>query len=141
LTRTLVSSTVDLILCSQAHSIAVSPLALDENTFARVTTVLDSSIATSSSLFALRNKSATETIFLTSSDLVKYLKHLEKADVKLHEIDFDALKTEAAAAPAAPAPKAAKAKAEKEDAKIEGAVQIAVGVKKEVDFSTWYTNV
>jgi len=30
---------------------------------------------------------------------------------------------------------------EKEDAKIEGAVQIAIGVKKEVDFSAWYTNV
>ncbi|KAG6820908.1 ribose-phosphate pyrophosphokinase 1 [Arthromyces matolae] len=30
---------------------------------------------------------------------------------------------------------------EKEDAKIEGAVQIAIGVKKEVDFASWYTNV
>ena len=30
---------------------------------------------------------------------------------------------------------------EKEDAKIEGAVQIAIGVKKEVDFPSWYTNV
>ena len=30
---------------------------------------------------------------------------------------------------------------EKDDAKIEGAVQIAIGVKKEVDFATWYTNV
>ncbi|KAG5219842.1 prolyl-tRNA synthetase [Salix suchowensis] len=29
----------------------------------------------------------------------------------------------------------------KEDAKIEGAVQIAIGVKKEVDFAAWYTNV
>lgn len=29
----------------------------------------------------------------------------------------------------------------KDDAKIEGAVQIAIGVKKEVDFPTWYTNV
>ena len=30
---------------------------------------------------------------------------------------------------------------EKEEAKIEGAVQIAIGVKKEVDFAAWYTNV
>jgi len=30
---------------------------------------------------------------------------------------------------------------ERDDAKIEGAVQIAIGVKKEVDFAAWYTNV
>lgn len=28
-----------------------------------------------------------------------------------------------------------------EDAKIDGAVQIAIGVKKEVDFSAWYQNI
>ena len=43
------------------------------------------------------------------------------------------------AAPAAAA--STPAKKEKEDAKIEGAAQIAIGVKKEVDFATWYTNV
>ena len=32
-------------------------------------------------------------------------------------------------------------KNEKEEAKIEGAIQIAIGVKKEVDFAGWYTNV
>ncbi|KDN40225.1 hypothetical protein RSAG8_08288, partial [Rhizoctonia solani AG-8 WAC10335] len=31
--------------------------------------------------------------------------------------------------------------AEATDARIEGAVQIAIGVKKELDFPTWYTNV
>jgi prolyl-tRNA synthetase len=41
---------------------------------------------------------------------------------------------------AAPAAKTGAAK-EKEDAKIEGAIQIAIGVKKEVDFASWYTNV
>ena len=34
-----------------------------------------------------------------------------------------------------------KEKKEKETAKVEGAVQIAIGVKKEVDFAGWYTNV
>lgn len=33
------------------------------------------------------------------------------------------------------------AKVEKEDAKIDGAKQIAIGIKKEVDFPGWYTNV
>jgi hypothetical protein len=32
-------------------------------------------------------------------------------------------------------------KAEKLDARIEGAKQIAIGIKKEVDFAGWYTNV
>jgi prolyl-tRNA synthetase len=45
------------------------------------------------------------------------------------------LKSEVAATPSKPAAK------EKEVAKIEGAVQIAIGVKKEVDFSAWYQNV
>jgi prolyl-tRNA synthetase len=100
-------------------------------------TVLDSSIATSSSLFAVRAQSSTETVFLAGTEIAAYLKHLEKEELKVHEVDFEALKTEAEAAPAA-APKAAK---DKEDAKIEGAIQIAIGVKKEVDFPQWYTNV
>jgi prolyl-tRNA synthetase len=56
--------------------------------------------------------------------------------VKIQEVDFTNLDSAPAVKPAAkPAPK------DKEDAKIEGAVQIAIGVKKEVDFPAWYTNV
>jgi len=38
-------------------------------------------------------------------------------------------------------PKKAAAKVEKEEARIDGAKQIAIGIKKEVDFAGWYTNV
>ena len=62
-------------------------------------------------------------------------------ETKVHVIDFEQLKAEAAST-SAPAPsKEEKAQKEKEDARIDGAVQIAIGVKKEVDFPTWYTNV
>ena len=62
-------------------------------------------------------------------------------ETKLHLIDFEQLKAETAAT-SGPAPsKEEKAQKEKEDARIDGAVQIAIGVKKEVDFPTWYTNV
>jgi prolyl-tRNA synthetase len=119
-------------------NVEVSPFSLDETTFPRVQTVIDSSIATSSSDFAVRARSSSETLFLSGKDLLTYLKSVETGENKLHEIDFEALKAEAGT-PAPAAPKAA-AK-EKEDAKIEGAVQISIGVKKEVDFPTWYTNV
>lgn len=55
----------------------------------------------------------------------------------MQEIDLQSLAT-------APVTAAQTSKApvkEKEDAKIDGAVQIAIGVKKEVDFAAWYTNV
>lgn len=115
----------------------VSPLALDENIFPRVATVLDASLASSSSLFALHAQSSRETLFLSGKDIATYLRHLEKEESKVQEVDFEALKTEVPA----PAPAPAKAQKEKEDAKIEGAVQVAIGVKKEVDFASWYTNV
>ncbi|KAJ7510216.1 hypothetical protein B0H11DRAFT_1900569 [Mycena galericulata] len=41
----------------------------------------------------------------------------------------------------APAAAAASKPAPKDGGKIEGAVQIAISVKKEVDFPAWYTNV
>jgi prolyl-tRNA synthetase len=117
----------------------VSPLALDENTFPRVVTILDASLASSSELFAVRAKSSKETVFLKGTEIAAYMKHLEKGEHLVHEVDFQALSidTPAAVAPAA----ASNAVKEKEDAKIEGALQIAVGVKKEADFSQWYTNV
>ena len=55
----------------------------------------------------------------------------------MQEIDLQSLAT----APATVAQTSKTPVKEKEDAKIEGAVQIAIGVKKEVDFATWYTNV
>lgn len=116
---------------------SVSPLALNAKTFPKVVTVVDSSIASSSSVFALHALSSSETVFLSGKDIVSYLRHLETEDVKIQELDFQNLAASAPASAAAVKP-AAK---EKEDAKIEGAVQIAVGVKKEVDFPGWYTNV
>ncbi len=98
---------------------------------------MDASIATSSSPLGLHALSSSSTLFLSGSDLLKYLHSIETADVKLQELDLQILD---AAAPAPSTTSKALAK-EKEDAKIEGAVKIAIGVKKEVDFPTWYTNV
>ncbi|KAF9239288.1 hypothetical protein BU15DRAFT_88076 [Melanogaster broomeanus] len=118
---------------TQRSSILVSLLALNKDNFPKVVTVIDSSIASSSATFALHASSSTSTVFLSGKDIVAYLNNLETEEVKVQEVDFTALKTEAPAAK--PAAK------EKEEAKIEGAVQIAIGVKKEVDFSAWYQSV
>jgi prolyl-tRNA synthetase len=103
-----------------------------------VLTVVDISIVSSTSIFAVRALSSSSTIFLSGKDISTYLTSLQSGDVKVQEIDFEALKADGGAPAAAQSSKQAK---EKESAKIEGAVQIAVGVKKEVDFATWYTNV
>jgi prolyl-tRNA synthetase len=118
----------------------VSPLALNAEKFPRVTTVVDASLATEKVPLAVRASSSTETVFLSGSDILAYLRNLETAEAKVHEIDFVALKSDSVITQAKPAEKKEK-KPEKEDAKIEGAVQIAIGVKKEVDFAAWYTNV
>lgn len=99
--------------------------------------MLDSTIEESSSIFAVRALTTDATLFITGRELVSYLKRLESKETQLQIVDFEALKTDAPA----PASTSQPAKKQKEDAKIEGAVQIAVGVKKEVDFATWYTNV
>lgn len=111
----------------------MSPLALNQTTFPKVVTVVDASIATTTVPLALHALSSSSTVFLSGSDLLQYLRSVETEDVKLQELDLQNLDTAAPAAAAAAAPK--------EDARIEGAVQIAIGVKKEVDFPTWYTNV
>lgn len=116
----------------------MSPLALTKDNFSKVLTVVDTSITSSASIFAVHAQSSSETIFLSGKDIVAYLTTLQSGDTKLQEIDFGTLKAEGAPAAAAQSSKPAK---EKESAKIEGAVQIAVGVKKEVDFAAWYTNV
>lgn len=122
----------------------MSPLALNAETASRVTTVVDATLAATNAPLAVRALSSSQTVFLSGSDILAYLRSLETAEVKVHEVDFVALKSETAgdgaAAQSKPVEKKEK-KPEKEDAKIEGAVQIAVGVKKEVDFSAWYTNV
>jgi len=118
----------------------VSPLALNAERFPRVTTVVDASLATEKVPLAVRASSSSETVFLSGPDILAYLRNLETAEVKVHEIDFVALKSELVDGIVTQAKPAGK-KAEKEGAKIEGAVQIAIGVKKEVDFAAWYTNV
>ncbi|KAF8621767.1 hypothetical protein AX15_007505 [Amanita polypyramis BW_CC] len=117
---------------------SLSPLALTEKTFSRVTTVVDVSID-SDTVYALHASSSSSTVFLKGKDVLAYLRSLENQENKLELINFSELgSAPAATASAAPAPPVSK---EKEDAKIEGAVQIAIGVKKEVDFASWYTNV
>lgn len=82
--------------------------------------------------------SSSATLFLSGADIVAYLRTLETADVKIQELDLQSL----AGPPVAGASQTSKAPVkEKEDAKIEGAIQIAIGVKKEVDFAAWYTSV
>ncbi|KZT41612.1 prolyl-tRNA synthetase [Sistotremastrum suecicum HHB10207 ss-3] len=108
---------------------SLSPFALTPTNFGKVVVVLDSSLANAPTSFAVHAHSSTETIFITGQDIVKYLGSLETAETKLQTLDFGILKD------------AALDKEKKEDAKIEGAVQIAIGVKKEVDFAGWYTNV
>jgi len=70
---------------------------------------------------------------------VSYLKSLETADAKVQEINFAALKAEVAA----PAPAALKPKdgGDKAPSKGENPIQIAIGAKKDEDFSAWYTDV
>lgn len=115
----------------------MSPLALKESNFSKVAVAVDTTIEESSSVFAVRALTTDATLFITGRELVSYLKRLEIKDAQINFVDFEALKTEAPASASAAQP----AKKEKEDAKIEGAVQIAIGVKKEVDFATWYTSV
>ncbi|OBZ77731.1 putative proline--tRNA ligase C19C7.06 [Grifola frondosa] len=118
---------------------SLSPLALNAKTYPKVTTVIDNTIIGSSTLFAVRALSSSSTVFLSGKDLHAYLKNLHSEGAPaLHEQDFEALKTTADEAASG---KPAAVKEKKDDAKIEGAVQIAIGVKKEVDFATWYTNV
>jgi hypothetical protein len=120
--------------------------------FPKVVTVLDATIANSSEIFAFRPKTNEATVFLAGKDILTYLQSLDSgsADSKsklLHVVDFAALAAEGTAGTTsnvntsdAPIAKAS-APNKKAEAKIEDAHQLAIGVKKEVDFATWYTNV
>lgn len=117
-------------------TISVSPLSISADVFPKVIIVLDSAIFSSSEVFAVRASASEATIFLHGTDISKYLSTLETADTKVQVVDFAALKAEpVGAAPAKSTP------SKKQEAKIEDAHQLAIGVKKEVDFATWYTNV
>ncbi|KAI6104402.1 hypothetical protein F5141DRAFT_1129730 [Pisolithus sp. B1] len=122
---------------------SLSFLALNKESFPRVVTVVDSSIAsTQDTIFAIHALSSSSTIFLSGKDVLAYLKSLETDELRIQEVDFAALKTEqSTAAPVSGANAARSSTKGKEDLKIEGAVQIAIGVKKEVDFSAWYQSV
>ena len=121
---------------SKLTSDVVTPLALTAETYPKVVTVVDSSITTADRTLAVHALSSSSTVFLSGADLHAYLSRLETKEAPLHIVDFATLQTQVeTAAAAAPAP------APKENAKIEGAPQIAIGIKKEVDFAAWYTNV
>ncbi|TBU61073.1 prolyl-tRNA synthetase [Dichomitus squalens] len=120
---------------------SLSPLAITSETYPKITTVIESSIASSTSVFAVRGLSSDSTVFLSGKDLYAYVKQFATEGAPtLHEVDVATLQATADSAAAA-VRTSAPVKKEKEEAKIEGAVQIAIGVKKEVDFPTWYTNV
>ncbi|KAG8817203.1 hypothetical protein FRC19_011494, partial [Serendipita sp. 401] len=72
---------------------------------------------------------------LATDDLINEFFGVEKSAV-----DFEALAGEGSADAGLPIAKAA-APTKKVEAKIEGAHQLAIGVDKEVDFSSWYTSV
>ena len=72
---------------------------------------------------------------------MSYIKSLETADAKVQEIDFLALKREAAAPAPALAASRPKDGGDKAPSKGENPIQIAIGAKKDEDFSTWYTDV
>lgn len=122
------------------YCVPVSPLSLDSTSFSKVVTILDASLASSSDLFAVHASSSNTTVFLKGTEIASYLTKLNTADIKVQEIDFAALKQDAPAGPVVPSPAKPTAPSAG-DAKIDGAVQIAIGIKKDVDFAAWYTNV
>ncbi|EMD34768.1 hypothetical protein CERSUDRAFT_97352 [Gelatoporia subvermispora B] len=119
---------------------SLTPLALNESNFSKTTPVIETAITNSDSVYGVHALSSSETIFLTGKDIYAYLLRFEAEGANLQDLNFEAIKAEAEAGAAAN-PKAAPAEKAKDDAKIEGAVQIAIGIKKEVDFAGWYTNV
>lgn len=122
---------------------SLSALSLNAELLPKVVVVVDDALASSDNVFAVRAASNEATVFMTGKDIYGYLSSLQtdasndQAKV-LHTFDFaNAAETAASSTPIA---KAA-APTKKTDARIEDAHQLAIGVKKEVDFSTWYTNV
>jgi prolyl-tRNA synthetase len=126
------------------NEFVVSHLVITPTIFPKVLTVVDSTLANASKPFAIHASSSTSTNFLTGQEIVSYLQSLESEDKKLEIVDFAELKASSSVGTST-TPVASKTaqldKKRKEVSKIEGAVEIAIGVKKEVDFAEWYTNV
>lgn len=124
---------------SAKHSYTtVSPLTIDVEIFQKVVTVLDATIANSEDIFAVRPSTNDATIFLEGRQIHAYLTSLETDSTKTIIVDFSSFLADAP--PAASTSKTTN-QARKAEAKIEDAHQLAIGVKKEVDFASWYTNV
>lgn len=119
------------------NSDLVSPLVLKPEVFEKVVTVVDSNLSSSTEVFAVRPCTNSATVFLSGQDILAFLQRLETDNTKIKVIDFASLSSDAPSAPITKAP----APNKKADAKIEDAHQLAIGVKKEVDFASWYTNV
>jgi prolyl-tRNA synthetase len=122
----------------------VSALSLTAEVLPKIVIVVDEAVASSDEVFAVRAKTNEATVFLAGKDIYAYLQSLQATltanqTKNLHVINFATLATESAAS-SGPTAKAA-APTKKEEARIEDAHQLAIGVKKEVDFSSWYTNV
>jgi prolyl-tRNA synthetase len=113
----------------------VSALSVLESNATAVVVVLDQKVVDSTVPIALHPSKSTVTIFKSGKEIQE---HLEKTGVKLTVIDFSATAVEAVAKPEA---KKAAAKAPKQDAKLDGAALIGVGIDKELDFSGWYSQV
>ncbi|KAG9004725.1 hypothetical protein FRB93_010216 [Tulasnella sp. JGI-2019a] len=121
---------------------SISPLALNATSFPKVVTVLDSALAASTSLFAVRALSSKATVFIQGTEIASYLNGLQSDEHKVQTIDFTALAQEGSTGSPTVVPSPVKPLAPSAgDAKIEGAIQIAIGIKKDVDFAAWYTNV
>ena len=83
----------------------MSPPALDAQNFSRVVTVLDTSLASSSATFSVHALTPDQTMLAMGTEIATYLRCLEGSGVtKIQEIDFEALKSEAAASATTLAP-------------------------------------
>ncbi|KAG8842983.1 hypothetical protein FRC20_004111 [Serendipita sp. 405] len=123
---------------------AVSALSINAELLPKVIIAIDQTIADSTDVYAVKAGTSEGTVFLVGEDVRKYLESLVPKDsatsAAIHVVDFEALAGEGSADAGLPIAKAA-APTKKVEAKIEGAHQLAIGVDKEVDFSSWYTSV
>ncbi|KAG8764668.1 hypothetical protein FRC15_007483 [Serendipita sp. 397] len=123
---------------------AVSALSINAELLPKVIIAIDQTIADSTDVYAIKAGTSDGTVFLAGEDVRKYLESLVPKDsatsAAIHVVDFEALAGEGSADAGLPIAKAA-APTKKVEAKIEGAHQLAIGVDKEVDFSSWYTSV
>ena len=122
----------------------VSALSMTTEVLPKIVIVVDEAVASSDEVFAVRARSNEATVFLAGKDIYAYLQSLQAGSASgqatnIHVVNFATLAAESAASSGPIAKTAAPTK--KEDARIEDAHQLAIGVKKEVDFSSWYTNV